>query len=203
MSGNIFAVGRMLFSALLAAGGIAAIWFGYRLFLQGSGLHKGLDKLDFRSDWGKISFAGMSVGGLLMLTAGGWGSLAYLSVPKLEQGFDVLRITDTFKSLQGPSYAQAWPSLPPAGTPVVASDKQQVGTITSVLLNKSNLPFGYVIDGQGYNKGDRVFSPAAVTYSNGSVTLKFTKDQVDQLWGEAPVQQKPGPKGPNQARPPD
>jgi hypothetical protein len=73
MSGNVFAVGRMLFSALLAAGGIAAIWFGYRLFLQGAGLHRGVDKFDLKSDWGKISFAGMSVGGLLMLTAGGLG----------------------------------------------------------------------------------------------------------------------------------
>jgi hypothetical protein len=49
MSGNIFAVGRMLFSALLAAGGIVAIWFGYKLFLQGSGLHKGVDKLEVPS----------------------------------------------------------------------------------------------------------------------------------------------------------
>jgi hypothetical protein len=182
MSGNIFAVGRMLFSALLAAGGIAAIWFGYKLFLQGSGLHKGVDKLDFKADWGKISFAGMSVGGLLMLTAGVWGSLAYLSIRKLEQGSDVLRITDTFKYLQGPGYAQAFPSLPPPGTPVRASDKALVGTVTSVLLNKQNRPFGYVVDGTGDNKGDLVFSPYAASYSNGNVTLKFTKDQIDRLW---------------------
>ena len=159
MSGNTFAVGRMLFSALLALGGIAAIWFGYDLFLRGSGLAKGLDKLDFKADWGRVSFAGMSVGGVLMLTAGVWGGLAYLSVPTLEQGSDVLRITDTFKSLQGqgPAYASAWPGLPPIGTPVIASDKKPVGTITSVLLNKSNKPTGYVVDAQGDNKGDLVF----------------------------------------------
>jgi hypothetical protein len=193
MSGNIFAIGRMLCSGLLAVGGIAAIWFGYRLFLQGSGLHKGVDKLDFKADWGKISFAGMSVGGLLMLTAGGWGSLAYLSIPKLEQGSDVLRITDTFKSLQGPGYAQAWPSLLPIGTPVVASDKIPVGTITSVLLDKSNLPTGYVVNALGDHQGDLVFSPRAITYSNGSATVKMTKDQVDQIWNTVvtPKQKQP------------
>jgi hypothetical protein len=53
-----------------------------------------------------------------------------------------------------------------------------------VLLNKSNLPLGYVVDAQGHNKGDLVFSPAAVTYSDGSVTLKMTKDQVDHYWTE-------------------
>jgi hypothetical protein len=95
-----------------------------------------------------------------------------------------LRITDTFKHLQGPGVAQAWPSLPPRGTPVIASDKIPIGTITSVLLNKSNLPLGYVVDAHGDNKGDFVFSPAAVTYSNGSVTLKMTKDQVDHYWTE-------------------
>jgi hypothetical protein len=61
------------------------------------------------------------------------------------------------------------------------------------LLNKSNLPFGYVVDGTGDNKGDLVFSPAAASYSNGNVTLKFTKDQVDQLW-RAETPKKPSTK---------
>ncbi|MDE5466266.1 hypothetical protein [Bradyrhizobium sp. CSS354] len=62
MSGDMFAYGRFGIAALLIAGGVAAIFWGDRLFLHGSGLSKGIDKLDLKSDWGKVSFAGMSVG---------------------------------------------------------------------------------------------------------------------------------------------
>jgi hypothetical protein len=81
---------------IVEAAGNANCW-GYQLFLHGSGLSKGIDKLDFKSDWGKVSFAGMSVGGALMVTSVFWGGFAYLSVPKLELAGDVTKIT------QGPS----------------------------------------------------------------------------------------------------
>jgi hypothetical protein len=53
MSGNVFALGRFGIAVLLIIGGIAAIYWGYQLFLHGSGLSKGVDKLDFKSDWGE------------------------------------------------------------------------------------------------------------------------------------------------------
>ena len=55
LSGDMFAYGRFAIAALLIVGGISAIFLGYRLFLQGSGISKGLDKLNLQADWGKVS----------------------------------------------------------------------------------------------------------------------------------------------------
>lgn len=79
-----FATYRFILSLGLVIGGIAAIWFGYRLFANGAGTARAIDKFDFKSTDVKVSAAGMSVGAVLMLTSGVWSYFAYSSFPKLE-----------------------------------------------------------------------------------------------------------------------
>jgi hypothetical protein len=160
MSGDMFAYGRFGIAALLIGGGIAAIFWGYRLFLHGSGLSKGIDKLDFKSDWGKVSFAGMSVGGALMVTSVFWGGFAYLSVPKLELAGDVTKIT------QGPSPTMTSDSATVAsavGATIISKDKTPVGTITDVIMASPTQAAGYVVDLAGNKNSDVFLGANAVT----------------------------------------
>ena len=78
---------RFAISCLLAAIGLAAIYFGYRLFADGAGIAKGVKRFDLKTEKFKVSFAGMSVGGILMRTSAVWCYFAYGSVPRLEAHF--------------------------------------------------------------------------------------------------------------------
>ena len=46
---STFILVRFGMSAILAAGGIACIYFGYRLFRDGSGIAKAIEKIDWKS----------------------------------------------------------------------------------------------------------------------------------------------------------
>lgn len=179
MSGNVFAYGRFVIAALLIIGGISAIFWGYRLFLHGSGLSKGVDKLDFKSDWGKVSFAGMSVGGVLMVTSVFWGGFAYLSVPKLEMAGDFTKIT------HAPVSTDTWSTTVASaiGATIVDKDKATLGTITDVIMAGPNQAAGYVVDLAGKKKSSDVFLDAyAVTLGkSGVATINLTTDQFMNL----------------------
>ena len=81
---TIFASGRFGISILLAAGGIVYIFFGYRLFSEGAGLYKSLNKLAIKHNEFSVSITGMSTGGLLMLTSAAWAFYSYSSIPHFE-----------------------------------------------------------------------------------------------------------------------
>ena len=179
MSGDMFAYGRFVIAALLIAGGIAAIFWGYQLFLHGSGLSKGIDKLDLKSDWGKVSFAGMSVGGALMVTSVFWGGFAYLSVPKLELAGDLTKITQAplYKTTGSAAIASAT-----VGATIVGKDKSTLGTIKDVIMASPTQAAGYVVDLAG-NKQSGVFLGANdVTWGTaGTASVHLSRDQFYQL----------------------
>jgi hypothetical protein len=178
MSGNVFALGRFGIAVLLIIGGIAAIYWGYQLFLHGSGLSKGVDKLDFKSDWGKVSFAGMSVGGALMVTSVFWGGFAYLSVPKLEMAGDFTKITHSPVSTDNWSSAVA----SAVGATIVDKDKATLGTITDVIMASPTQAAGYVVDLAGNKNWDVFLGANAVTFGkSGTATVNLTSDQFLNL----------------------
>lgn len=186
MSGDMFAYGRFAIAALLVAGGVAAIFWGYRLFLHGSGLSKGIDKLDFKSDWGKVSFAGMSVGGALMVTSVFWGGFAYLSVPKLELAGDVTKITQAPISATTGSAAIA----SAVGATIVGNDKTTLGTIKDVIMYSPTQAAGYVVDIAG-NKQDVFLGANAVSWGKaGTASVHLTTDQFMQLKPVSKAQDK-------------
>jgi hypothetical protein len=179
MSGNVFAIGRFVLVALLAAGGISAIFWGYRLFLHGSGLSKGIDKLNLQADWGKVSLAGMSVGSVLMLTSVVWGGLAYMSVPELEMAEGgVTKITQAPTSTKTGSAAVA----SAVGATIVGKDKAPLGTITDVIMASPTQAAGYVVDLAGNKKSDVFLGANAVTWGTaGTASVNLTTDQFLQL----------------------
>jgi hypothetical protein len=79
-----FASYRFGISILLAVGGIICIFFGYRLFSQGAGLYKSLNKLAIKHNEFSVSVTGMSTGGLLMFTSAAWAYYCYSSIPHFE-----------------------------------------------------------------------------------------------------------------------
>jgi hypothetical protein len=187
MSGDMFAYGRFAIAALLIGGGIAAIFWGYRLFLHGSGLSKGIDKLDFKSDWGKVSFAGMSVGGALMVTSVFWGGFAYLSVPKLELAGDVTKITQAPISTTTGSAVIA----SAVGATIIGKDKSTLGTIKDVIMTSPTQAAGYVVDLAGNKQSDVFLGANAVTWGTpGTASVHLSTDQFLQLKPVAKVQDK-------------
>src|ERR1043165_7738074 len=88
-----FATYRILFSCLLALGGILCVCFGYRLFAKGAGLFKSVDRLAIKNREFAVSVTGMSAGGVLMFTSAVWGFWAYSSVPRLELVGNDVRIS--------------------------------------------------------------------------------------------------------------
>jgi len=185
MSGDMFAYGRFGIAALLVGGGVAAIFWGYRLFLHGSGLSKGIDKLDFKSDWGKVSFAGMSVGGALMVTSVFWGGFAYLSVPKLELAGDVTKITQAPISTTTASAASA------VGATIIGKDQTKLGTIKDVIMTSPTQAAGYVVDLAGNKQSDVFLGANAVTWGTpGTASVHLTTDQFLQLKPVTKVQDK-------------
>jgi hypothetical protein len=178
MSGDMFAYGRFAIAALLIFGGITAIFWGYRLFLHGSGLSKGVDKLDLKSDWGKVSFTGMSVGGVLMVTSVFWGGFAYLSVPKLELAGDVTKITQvpTSTTTGSADVASA------VGATIVGKDKATLGTIKDVIMTSPTQAAGYVVDLAG-NKQSNVFLGANELSwgKSGTASVHLSTDQFLRL----------------------
>ena len=187
MSGNMFAYGRFTIAALLIVGGIAAIFWGYRLFLHGAGLSKGIDKLDFKSDWGKVSFAGMSVGGALMVTSIFWGGFAYLSVPKLELAGDFTKITQApiSRTTGSAGIASA------VGATIVGEDKSTLGTIKDVIMTSPTQAAGYVVDLAGNKRSDVFLGADAVTWGTpGIASVHLTQDQLGQLKPMSKVQDK-------------
>jgi hypothetical protein len=87
MDGLIIAfVGRLVVSLVLALVGFMAVQYGYNLFVSGVGLKKDKGQLRIRAPQVKLEMVTSSVGGVLMLTSLGWGSLTYLSLPTLSSG---------------------------------------------------------------------------------------------------------------------
>jgi hypothetical protein len=179
MSGNAFAYGRFAIAALLVFGGIAAIYWGYRLFLHGAGLSRAIDQLDFKSDWGKVSFAGMTVGSALMVTSVFWGGFAYMSVPKLELAGDLTKITQVPVTNTGPADVAS-----AVGATIIDKDKATIGTIKDVVLTSPTQAAGYVVDLAGSKpSGKPVFLGAnAVTFGKGgTASVHLSTDQFLQL----------------------
>jgi hypothetical protein len=79
-----FASYRFGISILLALGGIICIIFGYRLFNQGAGLYKSINRFAIKHSEFSVSITGMSTGGLLMLTSAAWAYYCYSSIPHFE-----------------------------------------------------------------------------------------------------------------------
>jgi len=101
------------------------------LFASGAGIAQGVDKLAFKSKEFQISTAGMSVGGVLMLTSGAWAYFSYASVPKLNMAGDLITIGE---------------ASPAIGLPVYSSKNEPVGRISGVIANQKDKPTGYIVE---------------------------------------------------------
>ena len=170
-----FIVVRFVMSALLAAGGIACIVFGYRLFRDGTGIAKAIDKIDWKSEQTKISAAGMSVGSVLMLTSVGWGYFANNSIPKLELAAGNVKIT------QMPNLNQkiAWASA--IGVPVETKDKQLIGTITGVVVGPDWKSSNFVVSGK--NAPAVTVETGKFRFNNaGSAVVDYNKGDFETLY---------------------
>lgn len=169
---------RVGLSLVLALGGIAAIFWGYRLFANGSGIAKAVDKFDFKSEAVKVSAAGMSVGGVLMLTSGFWGWLAYSSAPKYEVAGDFLKVS---KSAPSTNYA-GWDG-PLIGSQVLTAKKEPAGEITNVLIGMGTKPTGLVVDLQKMGISKKVVLDASKleASTHGSFATGLSKSQFEAL----------------------
>lgn len=169
---------RVGLSLILALGGIAAIFWGYRLFANGSGIARAVDKFDLNSDVVKVSAAGMSVGGVLMLTSGFWGWLAYSSAPKYEVAGDFLKIT---KNAPAIDYA-GW-NGPLIGSPVLTAKKEPAGEITNILIGTGSKPAGLVIDLKKMGLDRKVVLDASKleASTHGSFATGLSKSQFEAL----------------------
>src|SRR5258705_2265854 len=161
IAGN-FVIFRFLISALLAAGGIACIYFGYCLFRDGAGVAKAVEKFDLKSERIKISTAGMSVGAVLMLTSGAWGYFASSSITRFELAGGDLKIAKKATPVTGQALTE-WTYV--IGKPVVTKDNQTIGQITGFVkdaganrgrqfLVQSSQTQGYVLSDTGFKIGD-------------------------------------------------
>jgi hypothetical protein len=140
---NSFILVRLALSALLGLGGIACIVFGYRLFRDGTGLAKAIEKIDWKTEHTKVSAAGMSIGSVLMLTSVGWGYFANNSIPKFELAAGVTRITSTPDLNQRYNWANA------IGSHVLTTDDKIIGTIIGVLVGKDTGKSRFVLSKPG------------------------------------------------------
>lgn len=171
---STFILVRFGLSAILGAGGIACIYFGYRLFRDGSGVAKAIDKIDWKSEKLKVSAAGMSVGSVLMLTSGGWAYLATNSIPKLELAEGNVKIT------KAPDFNQKLNWASAIGQPLVTSDQQKVGTITGVLLGKDRSQSTFVVTTNGSRP--ITLDAKALNFSKtGAVSVGLSKNDLDKL----------------------
>jgi hypothetical protein len=68
---------------LLIIGGLYAIRYGFQLFKDRIGLESEKGKLDFKVGKLRLQFSSATVGGLLMVTSSFWGTLGYLTMPRL------------------------------------------------------------------------------------------------------------------------
>jgi hypothetical protein len=181
---------------MLVLGGIAAIYFGYRLFASGAGLAKAIDKLDFKNTSVKVSAAGMSVGAVLMLTSGVWSYFAYSSFPKLQMAGDNIVIGNlSIPNSQGNSEVALSKVV---GAPVFASDKQQIGNISQILLNEKAHATGVIVNVAGSSGKKAVLvDPTALNFEKSGSQLnavfKMNKGEFDK----APVMtyNPPAPQG--------
>ena len=163
-----FAMYRFGLSAILAFGGIVCIFCGYRLFMNGAGLAKAIEKFDFKNNNHRISAAGLSVGAVLLLTSGFWGYFSYSSFPRLEIAGDFIKITGV-------------PIERVIGTPVVTANKENVGTIADVLMNSKAKTTGIVVKIDKSPTGKKVVvDPKDFDFalSKGSAVIKLTGDAL-------------------------
>jgi hypothetical protein len=177
-----FALFRFILSFGLVIGGIAAIWCGYRLFADGVGTARAVDKFDFKSTEVRLSTAGMSVGAVLMLTSGFWSFFAYSSFPKLEASASTIKIGNLNLPLSGDGIQLT----KVIGTPVYAKDKEKLGTISHVLVNGKAQAIGVVVQtSDGPSSRKVVLDPNALRFekmgSSLDAVVKMGKSQFDQV----------------------
>ena len=180
-----FAMYRFVLSAILATGGIACIYFGYRLFSSGSGLSRGLDKFSLKNRDFQVSAAGMSVGGVLMTTSAFWAYFAYASVAKLEIAGDRTLITEK-KDASVVAQGNAAEGHSAVGANVYTiGAARPVGKVIDVLVDKSARATGYVVTTDG---GKTVLvRPALLEFGDvpqsneDAVIVRTTREQLDRL----------------------
>jgi hypothetical protein len=174
-----FAMYRFILSLALAVGGALCIVYGYRLFVSGAGLTKGLDKISIKNRDFQISAAGMSVGAVLMLNSFGWAYFAYASAPKLELAGDLTKITQT--PVKTKSDTALSTSLPAIGLPVVTTQNEPVGTIKDVLVNDYAQTTGIVIQ-TGQSGRTITVNPNSIGVKgagpDGVAVINMSKDQL-------------------------
>lgn len=170
---------RVGLSLVLALGGIAAIFWGYRLFASGSGIARAVDKFDLKLDAVRVSAAGMSVGGVLMLTSGFWGWLAYSSAPKYELAGGFIKVTKGTPTI---NYA-GWDLPPLIGSQVLTAKKEPAGEITNVLVGLGSKPTGLVVDLQKMGISKKVVLDASKleASTHGSFATGLSKSQFEAL----------------------
>jgi hypothetical protein len=169
---NSFILVRFAMSTLLGLGGIACIVFGYRLFRDGTGLARAIDKFDWKSEHAKVSAAGMSVGSVLMLTSVGWGYFANNSIPKLELAGGFTKITSIPELKQRYDWASA------IGSPVLTKDKKSVGTITGVLVGRDSGRSRFVLSKPG-ELPVQVDSGSLMFDKSGSASIDLSKEDFE------------------------
>ena len=172
---NSFIFVRFAMTTLLGLGGISCIIYGYRLFRDGTGLAKAVDKFDLKTEQTRVSAAGMSVGSVLMLTSVGWGYFCSSSIPRLELEPGITKIGSI------PDFREKYNWASAIGEPVVTTDKQQVGTITGVITGQDDGQSRFVLT----KKGDSPVTVDAKKFKfspSGSVSLGMSKKDFDTLY---------------------
>jgi hypothetical protein len=126
-----------------------------------------------------VSFAGMSVGGALMVTSVFWGGFAYLSVPKLELAGDITKITQApiYKTTGSAAMASA-----AVGATIVGKDKSTLGTIKDVIMASPTQAAGYVVYRAGNKQSDVFLGANDLTWGTaGTASVNLSQDQFYQL----------------------
>lgn len=88
-------ISRMVFSLLLALGGVSALFIGLHLYKVGLGLKKDSAKVKIMN----FEATSGSVGAVVMITSIVWALLSYKSLPIVTQKPDLLQITQSTSTI--------------------------------------------------------------------------------------------------------
>jgi hypothetical protein len=172
---TILLVGRLIISFVLAAAGFGCVYLGYRLFMNGAGLAKGVNTVSVKNEKFIVSASGMSAGSVLMLTSAAWAFGAWTSVPKVVASNGSISIT------QAPTPVDYKKFL---GTDVVTASKEPVGEIKAFILGKDAQSSGYVVNLGGSKANTVVVDPKYFELERGKDTravIRLNKEQLNQF----------------------
>jgi hypothetical protein len=200
---------RFAITCLLAAVGGLAIFFGYRLFTRHAGTLRGLEKLSLKSGETTVSLAGVSTGGVLMLTSVAWGYWSYASIPKLRVADSgAIDVTERARPAGAGQPTRVVRAQEPGqfmvsdvrGANVYDADGAKVGDVSDVLFNSKGDIVAYVVGLGGFlgiGSKDVALPPNAFEITTPAqarepkLKLFVNKDQLKQAAEFRPLPRQP------------